>query len=481
MKDQQLPIITIGDIIKATGGRLMRGQPDRICRGVSTDTRNLSPGNLYIAIAGDRFDGHAFIPSAVEGGAAGIVLEKRRVADYSSEAERVSLISVDDTVRALGDIAHFWRMGFAIPVIAITGSSGKTTTKEMTAAILSQTKTVVKNRGNFNNLIGLPLTLLGMNAGNDAAVVEMGTNRPGEIDRLTEIARPDIGVITNVGSAHLEGLKTLDGVREEKEALFRTMTAEGIAVVNSDDEAVVRAARQWKGKTITFGLINDAVVRATSIKKKGEQGITFTLKIGRKSGELTMSILGEHNIYNALAAAACSQACGIDYDDICRGLTEFRQVSGRMELFRLRKGAFLIDDTYNANPSSVTEALKTLRDLAGTQRSTFIFGDMLELGDQAEDIHEDIGRVIADTGVGRLILRGRFSRAVAAGAQKKGFAEEKIYFFDDPNDIADHIVSSLREGEWILIKGSRGMHMEAITKAILRVCGENMAASEVVQ
>ena len=195
----------------------------------------------------------------------------------------------------------------------------------------------------------------------------------------------------------------------------------------------------------------------------------------------TNKIIGEHNIYNALAAAACSHACGIDYDDICRGLTAFRQVSGRMELFRLRKGAFLIDDTYNANPSSVTEALKTLRDLAGTQRSTFIFGDMLELGDQAEDIHEAIGGVIADTDVGRLILRGRFSRAVAAGAQKKGLSEEQIIFFDDPDDIADHIVSSLREGEWILIKGSRGMHMEAITKAILRVCGENMAASEVVQ
>ena len=183
MNNQREPIITIGDIVTATGGRLMRGQPDRICQGVSTDTRNLSPGNLYIAIAGDRFDGHTFIPSAVEGGAAGIVLQKGRDADYPSEVERVSLISVDDSVRALGDIAHFWRMGFAIPVIAITGSSGKTTTKEMTAAILSQTKTVVKNRGNFNNLIGLPLTLLGMNAGNDAAVVEMGTNRPGEIAR----------------------------------------------------------------------------------------------------------------------------------------------------------------------------------------------------------------------------------------------------------------------------------------------------------
>jgi UDP-N-acetylmuramoyl-tripeptide--D-alanyl-D-alanine ligase len=194
-----------------------------------------------------------------------------------------------------------------------------------------------------------------------------------------------------------------------------------------------------------------------------------------------MAVLGEHNVYNALAAAACSHACGIDYDDICRGLTAFRQVSGRMELFRLWKGAFLIDDTYNANPSSVKEALKTLRDLAGRKGSTLIFGDMLELGDRAEEIHEDIGMAIADTGVGRLILRGRFSRAVAAGAQKKGLSGDRIFFLDDSGDIADFIVKSLRDGEWILIKGSRGMHMEVITGAILRLCGENMPSREVMQ
>ena len=481
MTTQQEPVLTIGEIVTATGGQLVQGQSDRICRGISTDTRTLSPGNLFIALVGDRFDGHAFVPSAVTKGATGIIFEEGRKVGVQPEAHSVAIIAVKDTVRALGDIAHVWRMRFTIPVIAVTGSSGKTTTKEMTASILSLTKMVVKNRGNFNNLIGLPLTLLQINASHDAAVVELGTNLPGEIARLTDIARPVIGVITNVGPAHLEGLKNLDGVREEKADLFRTMTAEGIAVINSDDEAVVRAAHQWKGKTITFGLTHGSSVGATSIKIRGEKGITFTLSIGRRKRELTMAVLGEHNVYNALAAAACSHACGIDYDDICRGLTAFRQVSGRMELFRLWKGAFLIDDTYNANPSSVKEALKTLRDLAGRKGSTLIFGDMLELGDRAEEIHEDIGMAIADTGVGRLILRGRFSRAVAAGAQKKGLSGDRIFFFDDSGDIADFIVKSLRDGEWILIKGSRGMHMEVITGAILRLCGENMPSREVMQ
>jgi UDP-N-acetylmuramoyl-tripeptide--D-alanyl-D-alanine ligase len=481
MSDQRTPTLTIEDIITATGGRLVRGKPDRVCRGVSTDTRTLLPGNLFIALSGDRFDGHDFIPSAVDKGAASVVIQAGRERDVVSGGRELSVISVNDTVKALGDIAHWWRMRFTIPVIAVTGSAGKTTTKEMIASVLSQTKSVIKNRGNFNNLIGLPLTLLEMNDGHEAAVVEMGTNRPGEITRLTQIASPDVGVITNVGLAHLEGLKTLEGVSEEKGALFSVMNDDGTAVVNLDDDAVTKVARQWNGKTVTFALNADADVRGTALRKKGEKGIAFTLMVGTRTGAITMSVLGEHNIYNALAAAACSHACGIDYEHICRGLSAFRQVRGRMEVFRLRKGAFLVDDTYNANPSSVREALKTLRDLTGTGGSTLIFGDMLELGDQAEEIHEDIGMVIADTGITSLILRGRFSPAVAAGAAQKGFAEDRIYFIEEPGEIADHVARFLRGGEWILIKGSRGMRMEAVTAAILETCGETVAANEVAQ
>lgn len=457
----------------ATGGTLIQGRPDRICSGVSTDSRNVDHGNLFIALVGDRFDGHEFISNALKEGASGILIERKHENYVTGITGDVPVICVDDTVKALGNVAHAWRRQFKIPVIAITGSSGKTTTKEMAATIISLKRNVLKNRGNFNNLIGVPLTLLEINEDHEVAVVEMGTNQPGEIARLTEIVQPDIGVITNVGPAHLEGLKSLDGVREEKGSLFTTMDAGGIAVINQDDEAVRTVAKRWGGKTITFGTGNDAVIRAEDIRQREERGITFSLIVGDFKDEITMSILGDHNIYNALAATACSRAVNIDHDIICQGLAEFRQVSGRMELHRLRNGAYLVDDTYNANPASAAEALRSLQELKGMHGSTVIFGDMLELGDHAEEIHEDIGRQMADTGVGKLFLRGKFSHAVAAGAQKHGIRADQIFFIDDAGEIADRIASYVRQGDWVLIKGSRMMRMEEITHAIIRACDEN--------
>ena len=271
----------------------------------------------------------------------------------------------------------------------------------MIASIAGLSMNILKSPGNFNNLIGLPLTLLEMNSDHEVAVLEMGTNRKGEIARLTEIARPDVGVITNIGPAHLEGLKSLDGIREEKGDLFFNMEAGAVAIINCDDEAVRMVAKQRKGKSITFGMEKDSFVRAENIIKRGEKGVSFTLVMGKFKREIDMSTFGEHNIYNALAAAACSLALGIDHDVICEGLTSFRQIDGRMDLHRLKSGVYLIDDTYNANPASVKEALRSLRDLKGTNESMVILGDMLELGDQSEEIHEDVGRYLADTGVTR--------------------------------------------------------------------------------
>jgi len=300
----------------------------------------------------------------------------------------------------------------------------------------------------------------------------MGTNRRGEIARLTEIARPDVGVITNVGPAHLEGLKSLDGIRKEKGALFSNMAAGAVAIINCDDEAVRMEAKQRKGKSITFGMKEDAFVRAESIIKRGEKGISFTLVMGKFKRKIDMSTFGEHNIYNALAAAACSLALGIDYDLICEGLTSFRQIDGRMDLHRLKSGVYLIDDTYNANPASVREALRSLRDLKGTNESMVILGDMLELGDQSEEIHEDVGRYLADTGVDKVFLRGRFSHAVAAGATKGGLKIDQIFFIDNPGKMAVCLKSCLKEGDWVLIKGSRKMKMEDVTRAIIETFGE---------
>lgn len=472
MKEKQRPVFTAEEIIRATGGRLIQGSVEQSVTGVSTDSRTVSNDNLFIPLVGERYDGHAFIENAVNKGAAGILVQQGRERDTARIPSHICIISVDDTLNAYGDIAGSWRNRFDIPVIAVTGSSGKTTTKEMAASITGLSKTVLKNKGNLNNLVGLPLTVLEMNSDHEVAILEMGTNRPGEIARLTAIARPYAGLITNVGPAHLEGLKSLKGVREEKGALFSTMEQEGVAIVNYDDTAVVKAAQSWRGKRITFGMHRDAYVRAEDVTQKGASGLHFILAIGEERGDVALPILGVHNVYNALAAAACSWSLDIDFDDICRGLARFTQVDGRMELHSLMNGTYLIDDTYNANPSSVREALRSLKELKGTYRSIVIFGDMLELGDGEEETHEDIGRYMADTDVDSIFLRGELSQKVASGAKKNGFPGDRIFFIDNPVETAIHVKAYLKEGDWVLIKGSRKMKMEEVSTAIIELCGE---------
>jgi len=459
------------DVLAATGGRLLRGGPAAMFHGISTDSRVLSPGNLFIPLVGETFDGHDFIGEALRAGVSGVLIQRGREEKLDPLPREAAVIAVADTLRALGDIAHFWRQLFPVPVIAVTGSSGKTTTKEMIGRILSVGRRVIKSEGNFNNLVGLPLTLFRMNGSHEAAILEMGTNRRGEIARLTEIARPDVGVITNIGPAHLEGFGSLETVREEKGDLFRVMANRGIAVINCDDEHLDVLARRWDGERITFGFDRRAFVRAERMIGKETGQTTFTLKIGELAREIALATVGEHNVKNALAAAAASWAAGADMAAIGRGLEAFTPIAGRMTIHRLKNGAFLIDDSYNANPASVQEALKTLKDLRGTYRGIAVLGDMLELGDRAAELHEQIGRTAADTGVDVLFLKGAFSRQVASGAMEQGFPEGRIFFFGEPAEIAAYLKAHLGEGEWVLIKGSRRMKMEEVGEAVIRRIG----------
>jgi UDP-N-acetylmuramoyl-tripeptide--D-alanyl-D-alanine ligase len=471
MGKEPLPQLNVREIRKAAGAVLVPGRREGEFRGVSTDSRLVAKGNLFVALVGEHFDGHDFLKTAVQAGATGVVIRRDRQEKVAGLPADVAVLSVEDTLKALGDIAHYWRMKFKVPVVAITGSSGKTTTKEMAANILGQTKAVLKNEGNYNNLIGLPLTLFRLEARHEAVVLEMGTNRPGEIRRLTEIAEPDIGVVTNVGPAHLEGLKSLKMVREEKGDLFRTMSGRGTAVINIDDPNLSHWEERWEGRTITFGIEKPAEVCAEHISQEGEKGTIFTLVSGTGSREVTMATIGNHNVYNALAAAAAARACGIPFDKICRGLMSFKPVAGRMEVHRLKNGAFLINDAYNANPASVGEALKTLRELKGESRSVVVIGDMLELGEASERLHGDIGRMIGETGVAKVFLRGRFAGAVAQGAMKKGLRREQIHIDLSPEEIAESLKRGLKEGDWALVKGSRRMKMEDIVQAIVRTIG----------
>lgn len=458
------------EILEATGGTLIRGNTDVIFEVVSTDTREPQAGKLFIPLKGQRFDGHSFIAAAVKNGATGLLIREGEEERLREISKNVTVISVADTLSALGAVAHFWRKKFAIPVAAITGSTGKTTTKEMTACIMGIIKNTLKTEGNFNNLVGLPLTLLRLRDEHEVAILEMGTNTPGEIARLSRIAAPDVGLITNIGPAHLEGLKSLDIVREEKGELFRNLPEQGFAVVNGDDEAVRMLARRRQGKKVTYGLVGDADVTAEEVTGS-QTGMRFTLRIGDNRGKVDMAVTGAHNLMNALSAAATGWALGTDPETICQGLQAFKPLSGRMEIRHLKNGAFLIDDTYNANPISVREALMTLRGLRGEHSGTVILGDMLELGNRAEELHEEIGGVLAATEVTTIFLKGEFSRITAVGAQKKGIPAERIFFPSKVEEIIAYLMDSLGTGDWVLVKGSRAMKMEEIAKRIVETFG----------
>ena len=471
MKEETFAVISASEVLRATGGRLIRGKEEVSFHGVSIDSRKLQPGSLFICLSGENFDGHDFLMAAAEAGAAGFVVQ-RDTGAILSKLEGQPVILVEDTLKALGEIARHWRKKLKVPVIAITGSSGKTTTKEMVAGILSLTKRVLKTEGNLNNRIGLPMTLLKLTGRDEVAVVEMGTNMPGEIGWLTRIAEPDIGLITNIGAAHLEKLKSLANIREEKGALFQNMDQRGIAIINRDDDALEILGRRWQGKRMTFGRTNQAVdVSARNVRIMHPFGLEFQLAFRQGEGQVRMQVSGEHNLYNALGAAAAAMAFGADLDQVCQGLESFRAVSGRFEIRTLQNGAHIIDDTYNANPLSVQEALKTLESLRGSGNSFVILGDMLELGSNAADWHRKIGQVAAQTGVSWLYLMGDHGSETAAGAMLEGMPAVRVCICESPGEVHDELLSSLKPGDWALIKGSRKMKMERIVQMIIETFG----------
>ncbi len=465
------PVFTAEQVLKATDGILLSGKETDLFSGITTDSRNIKEGNLFVALEGEKFDGHDFIGLALEQGAAGCLVrnENKLMIDQEKNA---AVIKVADTLKALGDLAHDYRMRFSLPVIGLTGSSGKTTTKEMLAAITGLKKKTLTTEGNLNNLIGLPQTIFRLKEDHELAILEMGTNTRGEIKRLTEIAAPDIGLITNIGPAHLAGFGSVDVVCEEKGDLFANMSSSGTAIVNLDDEAVKIIAHRWQGKRITFGLSSDADVTAKDIEKHGARGIRFKLVIGDRIHKVEMKIIGIHHVYNALAAAATAWAAGIDEKSIAEGLARFKPVSGRMQIIKLQNCAYVIDDSYNANPSSVREALMTLKDLKNHHNVYVFLGDMLELGEKTSEMHRKIGILMATIGVNAVFLRGDFAHITAAGAMEGGMPPQNIFFLSQNENSMPFLKKNLRKGDWILVKGSRRMKMEEIVAQICDLFGK---------
>ncbi|MEJ5359457.1 MAG: UDP-N-acetylmuramoyl-tripeptide--D-alanyl-D-alanine ligase [Desulfobacterales bacterium] len=459
----------LAEVLRATGGECLSGPRETAFGGVSTDTRSLRPGELFVALRGERHDGHDFVAEALRRGAAGVLVEARATeAQHAARGAggRAALIAVADTLRALGDLASFHRRRRRAFVLAITGSNGKTTTRRMTAAVLARRYAVLEPERNWNNLVGVPLTLLRLEPGHEAAVLELGTNRPGEIARLTEICAPDAGLITNIGPAHLEGLGSLEGVLAEKAALVYGLAPDRSALLNADDPLLRRLGRECGRRVILFGTGEEAHVRAAGVEVAPGR-TAFDLATDAGNARVELPVAGACFVGNALAAAAAGRLLGLPPEEIAAGLAAFRPAPGRLEIRELPGGITVIDDSYNANPASVRAAIETLSALRGAARGIVVLGEMRELGAGAAAWHREAGRLAAQSGAARLYACGPWSGEVARGACEAGLSPAAVVT-GGREEIGAALRETLRPGDWVLVKGSRAAAMEAIVEMLSR-------------
>ena len=447
---------TLAAFAQSCGGRLQG--PDRPFSSISSDTRTLSAGELFIALRGERFDGNEFVSQALGVGAAGALVSK-------AQPLALPQIVVPDTLVALQRAAHAWREAFRIPVVGVAGSNGKTTTKEMTAAILSQAGRCLATRGTLNNHFGVPLTLLRLEESDRFAVIEIGANHPGEVAALVAIARPTVGLITNAGAEHLEGFGSLEGVARAEGEMVQGLSREGTAVLNADDAFIAL----WRGMTparvVTFGVEHSADFRATNIDPSltSEGFLTrFTLTCPLGTTAIELHLGGRHNVGNALAAAAAAAQAGATLEHIAVGLASVRAVSGRLQLKQAARGAWVIDDSYNANPSSVRAGIEVLGALSG--RRWLVLGDMAELGEFAPEAHAQIGKLARAQGLERLYAVGSLA---ALAVERFGAGAQ---WFPDTNALSEALLAALAGGATdvrLLIKGSRVNRLERVVAALM--------------
>ncbi|HWF98352.1 MAG TPA: UDP-N-acetylmuramoyl-tripeptide--D-alanyl-D-alanine ligase [Steroidobacteraceae bacterium] len=448
---------TLGSFARACGGRLVGA--DRAFGAVSSDSRTLAAGDLFVALRGPRFNGNEFVGAALAAGAAGAVVD-------AQQPVALAQIVVADAQAALSRAGHAWREALSIPVIGVAGSNGKTTAKEMTAAILSRSGSTLATRGNLNNHIGVPLTLLRLEAGHRFAVIEMGANRAGEVAELVKVARPTVGFITNAGAEHLEGFGSLEGVARAEGETVAGLAADATAVLNADDEFVDLWRSMTVARVVTFGIDRAAEFRASSLRTTlGAEGFLTRFRLSSPLGqaELELHVGGRHNVANALGAAAAAAAAGATLEQIVAGLGAMRPVPGRLQLKRADCGAWIIDDSYNANPSSVRAGIEVLASIEG--RRWLVLGDMAELGEFAADAHAQIGTFARDRGVERLLATGTLA---ALAVERFGTGGQ---WFPDTEALARELRRALAAEKTaatvrLLVKGSRVNRLERVVAAL---------------
>jgi UDP-N-acetylmuramoyl-tripeptide--D-alanyl-D-alanine ligase len=443
----KLPLWRIAEFVGS------RGECDQeaVAMGYSIDSRTLNAGDLFIAIAGERFDGHNYVQAALEKGAVGAIVEAGKKAD----GDPLRLLQVEDSLKALQLLGAAARRLWGKPLLAVTGSAGKTTTKEILAHILSTRFRVMKSSGNLNNHIGLPLQLLKLEAEHDLAVVEMGMNHAGEIRALGALAHHDLAVVTTVAPVHLEFFGSLAEIARAKYEIIETLHSGGVAVLNADDDYVCQFGRDFKGKVVRFGIKRAADVSAHNIKLNGAEGSTFELLVGSVGEPVTFPLVGEHNIYNALAAAAAAMERGISPSQAAAALSSIAPPDKRGQVMHLN-GATIINDCYNSNPRALEAMIDTLASMKA-ERRILVVGEMLELGPTAEALHRECGKHAAEKKIDMVIGVRGMARAVAEAACGSG---TQAQFVETPEQAGEWLARNLRPGDAVLLKASRGVKLE---------------------
>jgi UDP-N-acetylmuramoyl-tripeptide--D-alanyl-D-alanine ligase len=461
--------LTLGWIAGAAAGTL-RGRGDTPVREVVTDSRTMAAGDVFVALRGPHFDGHAFAGEALARGAAGVVVEQEWAAANAAAGDGV--VSVGDTLQALQDVAHAVRVASGAKVVAITGSAGKTTTKESIAAMLATRLRVVKNKGNLNNHIGLPLSLMQLTSGPDVAVMELGMNHAGEIRTLVRIAEPDIRVWTNVGDAHAGFFASVDAIADAKAEILEEARPGDVLVCAADDARVMARAKGFAGRWITFGEAPDADVRASDVRDLGWDGMRARVETPAGGVDLATPLLGRGNLANVLAATAVALECGVPLDVVRDTAATLRPAERRGVVRHLRDGAVLIDDSYNSSPSALTLALDVMARETRAPGRVAVLGEMLELGDHSVALHESSGRAAAAARLRLLVaVGGAPARAMAEAAVAAGMPRDGVVHFASSAEAAPAVAAALRAGDLVLVKGSRGTRCDVIADRIVRERG----------